>query len=35
VPALQRMLDCTDDALAEIEGALGIEVKRAATPRPF
>jgi diacylglycerol O-acyltransferase / wax synthase len=35
VPALQRMLDCTDDALAELESALGIEVKRAASPRPF
>jgi diacylglycerol O-acyltransferase / wax synthase len=35
VPALQRMLDCTDEALAELEAALGIEVKRAATPLPF
>jgi diacylglycerol O-acyltransferase / wax synthase len=35
VPALQRMLDCTDEALAELEASLGIEVKRAATPLPF
>jgi diacylglycerol O-acyltransferase / wax synthase len=34
VPALQRMLDCTDEALAELEAALGIEVRRAV-PRPL
>jgi diacylglycerol O-acyltransferase / wax synthase len=35
VPALQRMLDCTDEALAELEGALGLEAPRRAAPRPF
>lgn len=35
VPALQRMLDCTDEALAELESALGIEVPKRSAPRPF
>lgn len=35
VPALQRMLDCTDDALAELESALGIEPPRPASRQPF
>ncbi|MEZ4362409.1 MAG: wax ester/triacylglycerol synthase family O-acyltransferase [Kofleriaceae bacterium] len=36
VPALQRMLDCTDDALAELEAALELPVRRpTTTPPPF
>jgi diacylglycerol O-acyltransferase / wax synthase len=35
VPALQRMLDCTDESLAELESALGLEAPRRPAPRPF
>ncbi len=35
VPALQRMLDCTDEALAELESALGIAAPKRSAPRPF
>lgn len=35
VPALQRMLDCTDDSLAELESALGIAVPKRPAPLPF
>ncbi len=35
VPALQRMLDWTDDALAELEQALGLEAPRTSPRQPF
>lgn len=35
VPALQRMLDCTDEALAELEAGLGLQPPKRTTPRPF
>ncbi len=35
VPALQRMLDCTDDSLGELESALSLQVAKRAAPRPF
>ena len=35
VPALQRMLACTDDALAELEQALQLEAPRSGSRQPF